>query len=70
MRKSFHVTVAMLVVMLVPVLVSAGMLKIAVGYKKGLEKSDNVRVDIKDWYWKFPVVNVPELLKRKSIPLS
>jgi hypothetical protein len=66
MRKSFHVIVAMLVVMLIPAFVSAGMLKITVGYKKGLEKSDNIRVDIKDWYWKFPVVNVPGTLEKEK----
>lgn len=66
MKKSFRVFIAVLAVMLIPAFVSAGMLKIAVGYKKGYEKSDNIRVDIKDWYWKFPVVEVPGTIEREK----
>ncbi|HNW81815.1 MAG TPA: hypothetical protein PKG52_02890 [bacterium] len=66
MKKRLCAFFALLAVMLIPMMVSAGMLKIMVGYKKGFEKSDHVRVDIKDWYWKMPVVQVPKSLEREK----
>lgn len=49
-----------------PLSVSAGMLKLLVGYKKSTEKIDNKRVDINDGYWRFPVVDVPKSLEREG----
>lgn len=66
MRKNVHVIAVCFAVILFPVFISAGMLKISVVYKKGIEKNDNINVDIKDWYWKFPVVNVTGSQEREK----
>lgn len=66
MKKKLCSFFAGLAVMISPMIVSAGMLKIVIGYKKGVEKSEYARIDIKDWYWKIPVVKVsPPMEKEK-----
>ncbi len=58
------VTVVFLI--LHPFNLQAGMLKILISYKKGVEKADHKTVDIADGYWRFPVVEVPKPLEREK----
>lgn len=66
MKKKVFVFFAGFVLMCFPMIISAGMLNISIGYKKSFEKSENVRVDIKDGYWKIPVMLVPKSLEREK----
>ncbi|MBR4490805.1 hypothetical protein IKP13_09255 [bacterium] len=51
---------------LIPFSVSATMIKLTVNYSRSDEKSDQYRVDIRDGYWNFPVVEVPKGKEREQ----
>ncbi len=45
---------------LIPFSVSATMIKLTINYNRGEERGDQYRVDIRDGYWNFPVLNIPK----------
>ena len=45
---------------LLPFSVSATMIKLTINYNRSEEKGEQYRVDIRDGYWNFPVLNVPK----------
>lgn len=51
---------------MIPFSVSATMIKLTVNYSRSDEKSDQYRVDIRDGYWNFPVVEVPKGKEREQ----
>lgn len=66
LKKRIYFFITVLIAVFLPINASAAMLKIMVNYKKGYEKIDHKMVDIKDGYWKFPVVEVPKTLEREK----
>ena len=45
---------------LIPLSVSATMIKLTINYNRGEERGEQYRVDIRDGYWNFPVLTVPK----------
>ena len=44
----------------IPFSVSATMIKLTINYNRGEERGDQYRIDIRDGYWNFPVLNAPK----------
>ena len=51
---------------LIPFSVSATMIKLTINYNRGEEKGDQYRVDIRDGYWNFPVMIVPNSKEKEQ----
>lgn len=66
MKSKFSIFFLGFLIMCIPLAASAGMLKMVVNYKKGSEKKEHAFVDIKDGYWKMPVVKVSKPLEREK----
>lgn len=45
---------------------TGGVLKLLVNYKKGFEKSKGTSANIKDGYWRLPVLDTPSVYERES----
>jgi hypothetical protein len=65
LKRRIFFLIIFFVTILIPLNSSAAMLRIMISYKKGYEKIDHKPVDIKDWYWKFPVLEVPKPFERE-----
>jgi hypothetical protein len=60
LKRTSCFIVGIVFLILHPFNADAGMLKLLVSYKKGIEKAENKTIDITDGYWRFPVLEVPK----------
>ena len=60
MKRFFTLFFICQIFFLIPFSVSATMIKLTINYNRGEEKGEQYRVDIRDGYWNFPVLNVPK----------
>ena len=51
---------------MLPFAVSATMIKLTINYKRGEERGEQYRVDIRDGYWNFPVLIVPKSQEKEQ----
>lgn len=65
MKKISALFIFCSLLLLSPLSVYAAMIKLEINCKPGEEKNEN-RVDIKDGYWKFPVVKIPKSKEKEA----
>jgi hypothetical protein len=65
-KTAYLVFSIVLVILFHPFNADAGMLKVLISYKKGIEKADHKTPDIADGYWRFPVLEVSKPLEKEK----
>ncbi|HQN72092.1 MAG TPA: hypothetical protein PLB16_01615 [bacterium] len=66
LKRTTCFVVVIVFLILHPFNAEAGMLKLLVSYKKGIEKAGHKTTEIVDGYWRFPVLEVPKPLEREK----
>ena len=66
MRKVFFTVLICLFCIVAPFSITGGVLKLLVNYNVGLERSSGASANIKDGYWRFPVIDVPSSFESES----
>jgi len=65
-RSLFVIFIFICFVCAVPVSISGGVLNLLVNYKPGAEKSSGISANIKDGYWRFPVMEAQPFLESET----